>query len=245
MKRVLLVFAVAALAVASAVQAHAQGSVGVGYSMNLNKKSGLMGKETDALHGLNLHMGYNFELMYGDWGLLGLESGLFYDFLSSRSERSVHSAMTAAELSEHYLSVPAFLNYGFDMGTWMPYVYAGPLVSMGMSSQAKLLYRYMNASGKESDGRIIIHNYSDKVTSKISDDPLKTGELISKLWQAAGGMGYNRFDVKVGLGLGVRVMEYTDIRIQYNVGLLNRYSGNKTAGKMMTDQLYVTLGYCF
>ncbi len=245
MKRFFTVLAAVAIAFMATAEARAQGSVGVGYSMNLNKRITPAGKSSDDLHGINFRLGYNFELAYGDWGLLGLESGLLYDFLSSRNGESIHNAMTAAEVSEHYVSVPLFLNYGLDMGTWMPYVYAGPMLSMGLASQVKILYRYMNHSGDESKGNIVIHNYADKVTSKISDDPLKTGEVISKLWQAAGGMGYDRFDVKVGFGAGVRILENTDIRVQYNLGLLNRYSGSKVSGKMLTDQLYVTLGYCF
>ncbi len=246
MKRIILFFATVVIALAMAAEAYAQGSVGVGYSMNLNKSSNALDKSVDDLHGINFRFGYNFELAYKDWGTLGLETGLLYDFLSSRDDESIHSAMTAAEVNEHYLSVPAYLNFGLDLGSWMPYVYAGPMFSFGVSSQTKLLYRYLNGKGDESKGNIVIHNYSDKVTSKISDDPLKTGEVISKLWQAAGGMGYDRFDIKIGVGLGIRILENTDVRVQYNFGLLNRYSGSKILdGKMLTDQFYLTLAYCF
>ncbi len=230
---------------ASAAETMAQASMGIGYSLNLNKESATAGREVEDLHGVNFRLLYNFELADDDWGEIGLESGLLYDFLSSRSDAKFHQAMTGLEQNEHYLSVPCYFNYSYDFGDCKPYFFAGPVLSFGLSSQTKLLYRYLNDKSKESDGSIVLHNYSDKVTAKISDDPLKTGELVTKAWQAAGGRGYKWFDVKVAVGVGVTLMENIDLRATYSFGLLNRYDGKLPDVRLLTDQLYLTLAYAF
>lgn len=60
---------------------------------------------------------------------------------------------------------------------------------------------------------------------------------------------YGRFDLKLGLGAGVTFLEKYNAKIGYNIGLLNRYTGNQsdsdTKLKMNTGVFYVGIGYNF
>ena len=60
---------------------------------------------------------------------------------------------------------------------------------------------------------------------------------------------YGRFDLKLGLGAGVTFLEKYNVKIGYNIGLLNRYTGNQSGSdtklKMNTGVFYVGIGYNF
>ena len=59
---------------------------------------------------------------------------------------------------------------------------------------------------------------------------------------------YGRFDLKFGLGAGVTVAERFNVKLGYNFGLLNRYTGEQVENiktKMHTGVFYVGVGYNF
>ena len=55
---------------------------------------------------------------------------------------------------------------------------------------------------------------------------------------------YGRFDIKLGLGIGATFMEKYNAKIGYNVGLLNRYTGESDAA-FRTGVFYLGIGYNF
>ena len=59
---------------------------------------------------------------------------------------------------------------------------------------------------------------------------------------------YGRFDIKLGLGAGVTLMEKFDVKLGYNIGLLNRYTGEQIDNfkyKTHTGVFYVGVGFNF
>ena len=56
---------------------------------------------------------------------------------------------------------------------------------------------------------------------------------------------YGRFDVKLGLGIGAAFMDKFNAKIGYNVGLLNRYTGNLDDLSFRTGVFYVGVGINF
>ena len=59
---------------------------------------------------------------------------------------------------------------------------------------------------------------------------------------------YGRFDIKLGLGAGVTLMEKFDVKLGYNIGLLNRYTGEQIdnfKSKTHTGVFYVGVGFNF
>ena len=59
---------------------------------------------------------------------------------------------------------------------------------------------------------------------------------------------YGRFDIKLGLGAGVTLMEKFDVKLGYNIGLLNRYTGEQIDNfkyKTHTGVFYLGVGFNF
>lgn len=59
---------------------------------------------------------------------------------------------------------------------------------------------------------------------------------------------YGRFDIKLGLGAGVTLMEKFDVKLGYNFGLFNRYTGEQIDNfkyKTHTGVFYVGVGFNF
>ena len=59
---------------------------------------------------------------------------------------------------------------------------------------------------------------------------------------------YGRFDLKIGVGVGVDLFEKLNVKVGYNFGLLNRYTGEQIDEykyKIHTGVFYVGVGYNF
>ena len=59
---------------------------------------------------------------------------------------------------------------------------------------------------------------------------------------------YGRFDLKIGVGAGVTIVERFNVKVGYNFGMLNRYTGEQVDGykyKTHTGVLYVGAGINF
>ena len=59
---------------------------------------------------------------------------------------------------------------------------------------------------------------------------------------------YGRFDLKLGIGVGVDLFEKLNVKVGYNFGLLNRYTGEQIDEykyKIHTGVFYVGVGYNF
>ena len=75
---------------------------------------------------------------------------------------------------------------------------------------------------------------------KANDDDIKTNNYKDTT--------YGRFDIKLGLGAGVTLMEKFDVKLGYNIGLLNRYTGEQIDNfkyKTHTGVFYVGVGFNF
>ena len=77
-------------------------------------------------------------------------------------------------------------------------------------------------------------------SSSLSGD----GESLSASNYGEDGV-YGRFDIKLGLGIGATFMEKYNAKIGYNVGLLNRYTGESDAYNIRTGVFYLGIGYNF
>lgn len=59
---------------------------------------------------------------------------------------------------------------------------------------------------------------------------------------------YGRFDLKIGVGAGVTIAERVNVKVGYNFGMLNRYTGEQVKDfkyKTHTGVLYVGAGFNF
>lgn len=126
------------------------------------------------------------------------------------SEEALGVKAKASE-NETYLDIPVLVKYSYDLDAVKLSTFAGPVLSCGLSSVAKV---------SVDDNTTKASNYGDESV-------------------------YGRFDVKIGLGIGAAFMEKFNAKIGYNVGLLNRYTGNLDDLSFRTGVFYVGVGINF
>ena len=75
----------------------------------------------------------------------------------------------------------------------------------------------------------------------------KTGtkEVSTKIDVYEGDPEYSRFDLKLGVGVGVTGLDNFNVKVGYNIGMLNRYTGSDRDLTYRTGVFYVGVGYIF
>lgn len=74
---------------------------------------------------------------------------------------------------------------------------------------------------------------------------VKIGENVTKTDYYGADSVYGRFDVKLGVGLGITAKDDVQAKIGYYAGLLNRYTGNLPNYSLRTGVFYIGVGYSF
>lgn len=224
MKRLLTVFAMAVAAMAFAVGAKAQISVGAGYGLathvakTLSSDDEVLDDEDEGLSGFYINASYNLDLLSRKWGVLSLQPGLTYSYYgfsdSEREDNFGTTTFTKTSLNEHYLDVPVNVKYSYDLlpGTLKLSAFAGPVFSFGLSSTA-----VARVDVGDDWTKIRTNNYTGTVTTKgnvagVSLDSTEKGS----------GTGYRMFDLKLGLGIAATVIDKLEVKFAYNIGLLDR-----------------------
>lgn len=235
MKKSLIVLASLLAVTAFSGNSYAQFKFGAGYSManhNVNE-----GSRDYALHGFNI--GATCDIDFINWNIIdfGVVTGLNYELLTDEQSKDLLGSRVKNTVTEHYINVPIQLNLGLNFvpGIFGTYVFGGPSLAFGIASNTETsldaqsgrgVLKYNNYTGKYS-----AENIADEIVGSV------TGEMSAD---------YGWFDVKLGAGVGLEIVEAVDIRAGYNWGLLNRYTGDSEDGlKHHSDQFYVTLSYMF
>ena len=209
MKNVYLIIAAAVMFFA--VEANAQIGVGVGYNMLNNVQKALDEDESGALNGFYVEATYDINFLERSWGELGLQPGLRFSYAGDHESEEVLGVKVKASENETYLDIPVLVKYSYDLDAVKLSAFAGPVLSCGLSSVAKV---------SVDDNTTKASNYRDESV-------------------------YGRFDVKLGLGIGAAFMDKFNAKLGYNVGLLNRYTGNLDDLTFRTGVFYVGVGINF
>lgn len=90
-------------------------------------------------------------------------------------------------------------------------------------------------------GPVFSVGLSSAVSASVNDAVVKTNNYKDS--------DYGRFDVKLGLGAGVTVVEKLNLKLGYNIGMLNRYTGEQISKdlkyKTQTGVFYLGVGFNF
>lgn len=244
-----LFFAMVVAAMAFAVNANAQISVGVGYANEtvVSKTShkmpdGIKGYSWDKnkmqLDGFYLEAAYNLDFASVASGTLSLQPGIRYYCLSNLNSKSKMNAkgdddgkkgiLKSSEknsYSDHFIDIPINVKYSYDIvsGALKAYAFAGPVISLGMAaSSVKATSYYSQYDGEKVDYKEInkVNAYTGKYVFK--DYNSDTDEVESEKGKDDKYKSFNMFDLKLALGLGITISEKIDIKFGYNIGLLNR-----------------------
>lgn len=222
-------------AIFMATDADAQLSVGLGYNHGTNVSKINKEKDSDNLNGFYLEALYEWNFLSAGWGDLGLEPGVRFTYLGDADSEEEFGYTLKSGLNEAYIDVPVNVKYSYDLGSVRLSAFVGPDFSFGLSSVSKV-----SLSGDGVDYVVKYHNYSGKTVTK--------GDGSSSASKPDGYTDYGRFDVKLGLGIGATFMDKLNVKLGYNIGLLNRYTGEQLENykaKMHTNVFYVGLGFNF
>ena len=233
MKKIYFILAAAAMLLA--VDANAQLQVGAGYNHGTTTERIADEDDSEDLDGFYLEATYDLNFLEKGWGTLALQPGVRFTYLGEADSDIEYGYKAKSAFNETYLDIPVHVKYSYDLGAVKLSAFAGPVFSMGLSSVAQT-----SISGEGVDYFVKYHNYSGKTITK--------GESLSSV-NPDGMTDYGRFDIKLGLGVGATFMEKFNVKVGYNIGMLNRYTGEQVLKdhkfKRHTGVFYAGIGFNF
>lgn len=237
MKKIVCAFiAVSFFAGVSAYSAEAKTGVEAGYvNSSYSFKSGISSDNNYSLNGFYVGLSQDVPLVAG----LHFVPGIYYNFLTDNSREEVLNFNLKGTLSDHYLNVPVMFRYQFGLPGVKLYIFAGPTLSVGLVAKQKYAVSG-TVLGADVSGDIAYDFYSGKVSSSNIDIP-QDGE--NPYQSILPDYRYNRFDVLLGGGIGVEVLNCLEVKVGYDWGMLNRYKGDEAT--LHRNQLYAGIGIRF
>ena len=233
MKKIYFILAAAAMLLA--VDANAQLQVGAGYNHGTTTERIADEDDSEDLDGFYLEATYDLNFLEKGWGTLALQPGVRFTYLGEADSDIEFGYKSKSAFNETYLDIPVHVKYSYDLGAVKLSAFAGPVFSMGLTSVART-----SVSGEGVDYVIKYHKYSGKTITK--------GEGSSSV-NPDGMTDYGRFDIKLGLGVGATFMEKFNVKVGYNIGMLNRYTGEQVLKdhkfKRHTGVFYLGVGFSF
>ncbi len=184
--------AVSALLMLTCADAFAQFSIGAGFTNSALKEKAGDVKETTKANGLYVGVDYTLNLTEH----LGIVPGVEWVYVMDKEVKNLDAIVTnitgEAKFKEHYVNIPVDVTYGINLKDLRIYAFAGPTFSFNLSSKTK---GTLTAFGKE------------KPATYDTKDIFGT---------------YNAFDLMLGAGVGVDLLEKLRVKFGYDWGLLNR-----------------------
>ena len=230
------IYFIIAAALFFAVDANAQLQVGAGYNHGTTTERIADEDDSEDLDGFYLEATYDLNFLEKGWGTLALQPGVRFTYLGEADSDIEFGYKAKSSFNETYLDIPVHVKYSYDLGTVKLSAFAGPVFSMGLTSVAKT-----SISGEGMNYVAKYHNYSGKTVTK--------GEGSSSSVNPDGLTDYGRFDIKLGLGVGATFMEKFNVKVGYNIGMLNRYTGEQVLKdhkfKRHTGVFYAGIGFSF
>lgn len=247
MKKIVVLFATAVVAMAFAANASAQLSVGAGYGLASHTRITKTGNTTNKIDPLNMsgfyvNGTYEINFLSKNWGDLSVAPGLTYAFYGKciSEESYKEEGITFSEKSsrrDHYLDVPVHVKYAYNVipGTLKLAAFAGPVFSFGLAATS---IEKLEEGNDWIKARSSLYTGKYVVKSSVSEDNASGDE---------GDTNYSIFDLKLGVGISATLFEKLDFRVAYNVGLLNRVTEKIDGVKAIshTNVLQIGVAYNF
>lgn len=188
MKRIITLIA-AAVMMTIATNSFAQMQVGAGF-LHSNEQITLTGIDPVdvGINGAYAGLSYNLPIA----GNFGIAPGLYYSLLMSNESTNVVGINLGSKVREHYVNVPVYLNFGFNLGQNAKlFLFAGPTAQFGVASTTEL------SAGSASTGKF---------------DRYKDGNLSRTNVLLGGGLGLNisKFQITLGYDQGLFDLDTTD-----------------------------------
>ncbi len=197
----------------------------------------------DPFNGFRIGLSSDSKIVAG----LSIRSGLGYSYMSHSDESKMNVLLTDLTLNnrqvEQYLDLPIHLSYGFSLFKIVKiFVYGGPRLVLGLSSKnmtdlSGTVFGIGNVSGNFEynfyRNKISSDNLSDEIMTLVNNNLADTGKE-------------SRFDVEMGVGLGVELFNVLTVKGGYDWGLINRYTGTYAEDNALKrNQFHVSVGFLF
>ncbi|MBR3440077.1 MAG: outer membrane beta-barrel protein [Bacteroidales bacterium] len=135
MKRIITLIA-AAVMMTIATNSFAQMQVGAGF-LHSNESISLEGMDLGDAGMNGGYAGVSYNLPIAD--NFGIAPGLYYSLLMSNESTSFVGVDLGSKMREHYLNVPVYFNFGFNLGQSSKlFIFAGPTAQFGIASTSEI-----------------------------------------------------------------------------------------------------------
>ena len=166
----------AAVMMTIATNSFAQMQVGAGF-LHSNESISMKGTDLGDIGTNGAYAGFSYNLPVA--GTFGIAPGLYYSLLMSNESTSVVGVNLGSKTREHYVNVPVYFNFGFNLGESSKlFIFAGPTAQFGIASSSEL-------SVGASSGKF---------------DRFKDGNLSRTNVLVGGGLGLNISKIQITLG---------------------------------------------
>ena len=270
-----LLFASVVAAMAFAVNASAQISVGAGYVNEtvVNKEATVVGEDYSGfswgktrmqLNGFYVEAMYNWDFVNVGPGVLAIQSGFRYNCLTNFDSNSRYNightdngntttlkGHTSNRTSDHFVDIPVHFKYAYDIvpGAIRAYAFAGPVLSFGIAAKT---VKTTKTNMLSDDSSVLTHSV-ERSNAYTGQYYIKKFDADTNNYEVEKGRDdkykmYDMFDLKLALGLGVTISEKVDVKFGYNIGLLNRaFIKNSDASRhsVHSNVLYFGAAYNF
>lgn len=198
------------------MSAYAQIHVGAGY---VNSVVTNAISENDVLSD-RTYRGFYAGLGYTIPVALGISftPGIYFESVSSNLVLENSAMISYSDDSEQFVDVPLLFSYGIDLAPgFRVLAFAGPTATLGVRSVSKFHTHILQFD----------YDTDEVITDYYADDGMK------------------RFDLKVGGGLGLEVLNHICITVGYNWGLLDPRNVKLYQQPFNRNQFHAGISYLF
>lgn len=237
MKRSFVILIAALLSMATMAAQNGFG-LEIGYATSKNATNSANGKvQSPMLNGLKVGVNYGFNITKG----FLFQPGVYYSYLTDkRNDKPQSNTLYLVDvMNEHFLNIPLHFMYNFRISDEVSglYIFAGPTLIFGMASTSDISV----FSGQKELADASYNYYTQELT--FGNTTIDAKKLINTYLPKG---AWRQFDVSMGIGIGIEVLDHINLKIGYDWGLMNRL--NEEAANDFTtrrNQFYITAGMQF